>query len=333
MKLLICYGTRPEYIKIKPLLKVLHNKIDYKTLFVKQHTDIMGFENYDYELNIEDPTDNRLNNILYSIHKNFILPKDITHTLVQGDTATAYCLALNAFNNNIKIIHLEAGLRTYDLLNPYPEEAYRQMISRISDINLCPTENNKQNLIEEKVSGKNYVVGNTVLDNLLDIKTEYTNKILITLHRRENHKIIEKYFNILSEIACENKDLEFILPLHPNPNVQKYKYLLKNITIVNPLEYSELLKLLANIKFAISDSGGIQEECSFLNKKVIVCRKITERQESLNKHSFLCESPEKLKDIFNQINLNFEIKAPCPFGDGKASYKILDILLKEADNL
>lgn len=333
MKLLICYGTRPEYIKIKPLLKVLKNKINYKVLFVKQHSDIISFARYDYELVIENKTENRLNNILYSIYKNFNIPKDITHILVQGDTATAYGLALAAFNSKIKIIHLEAGLRTYDLENPYPEEAYRQMISRISDINLCPTENNKNNLIKEKVKGLNFVVGNTVLDNLVKIKTTYSNKILITLHRRENHNIIDKYFDELSKIASENKELEFIFPIHPNPNVKKYQHLLKNIKVIEPLEYEDLLKILANIRFAISDSGGIQEECSFLNKKVIVCRKTTERQESLEKHSFICRHPKELRNIFNKIKVNYKVNKPCPFGDGKTSHKILDILLKLSDNL
>lgn len=332
MKLLICYGTRPEYIKIKPLLKVLKNKINYKILFVKQHTNIMAFAQYDYQLVIENETKNRLNNIFYSIYKNFNIPKGITHILIQGDTATAYGLALAAFNANIKIIHLEAGLRTYDLNNPYPEEAYRQMISRISDINLCPTENNKNNLIKERVKGLNFVVGNTVLDNLIKIKPTYSNKILITLHRRENHNILNKYFIELSKLASENKDLEFILPIHPNPNVKKYQHLLKNIKVIEPLEYENLLKILADIRFAISDSGGIQEECSFLNKKVIVCRKVTERQESLKKHSFICKDPKQLKEIFNKIKKKYKVNQPCPFGDGKASEKILDILLKINDN-
>jgi UDP-N-acetylglucosamine 2-epimerase len=239
-------------------------------------------------------------------------------------------MGMSAYNNGIKIIHLEAGLRTYDFENPYPEEANRQLISRISDINLCPTELNKQNLIDEKVRGDNYVVGNTVLDNLVMYRDrcEYTNKVLITLHRRENHEIIEKYFEILSEVASKYPELEFILPLHPNPNVNKHKAILENINVVDPLNHKDLLNILIKCKFVISDSGGIQEECSFLNKKVIVCRNITERPESVGIHSFMCNDPKKIYKMVEDINNDYEVNEPCPYGDGESVDKILNILKK-----
>lgn len=329
MKLLICYGTRPEYIKVKPLINKFKDQIDTEVLFVKQHTDIIDFSDYTRTLDLTE-TENRLDSVFASVLlKSKDILKDITHILVQGDTATACALSLAAFNRKIKVIHLEAGLRTYDLNNPYPEELYRQLISRIADINLCPTQENRDNLHKELIHGKSYVVGNTVLDNLNNLKTTYANKILVTLHRRENLTIIKDFFQIISELAEENKELEFILPIHPNPEVRAYKDILKNVKVVEPLKYKDLIDILKDVRLVITDSGGIQEECSFLNKKAIVCRKTTERQESLGIHSFLCAKPEFLKEIFYKHLHSYEVKEPCPYGDGNASEKILDILKNE----
>ena len=144
----------------------------------------------------------------------------------------------------------------------------------------------------EKCGGKIYVVGNTVLDNLVGIDTSYGNEVLVTMHRRENHNIMDKWFSELNCIAGKHKELKFTIPLHPNPNVTKHKNLLSNFNVVDPLPYNEMVNKIAKCKMLISDSGGIQEESSFLNKRVIVCRKHTERQESVGKHSNMCPSPE-----------------------------------------
>ena len=254
---------------------------------------------------------------------------DFDSVLVQGDTASAFACALASFHHKKKIYYLEAGLRTYNLDHPYPEEGYRQMIARISDVNLCPTTVSKQNLINEKTKGECFVVGNTVLDNLLPYKEkcEYTNKILITLHRRENHHWMDQWFKTIDQLAKTNPNLEFILPLHPNPNVQKHKHLLKNINVVKPLSHPELLDILVKCKLVISDSGGLQEEGSFFNKKVIVCRETTERPEAIETgHLFLCSSPNKLESKFGELIKSYYIDAPCPYGDGKSSFKIKDIV-------
>jgi UDP-N-acetylglucosamine 2-epimerase (non-hydrolysing) len=246
--------------------------------------------------------------------------------MVQGDTASAFACAIAAFNRQKKIYYLESGLRSYDLNHPYPEEGYRQMISRISDVNFCPTELSKQNLIKENVSGICHVVGNTVLDNLLPYKDkcEYTNKVLVTLHRRENHHWMDEWFNKINNIAKENPDLEFILPIHPNPNVQKHKHILTNVNVIEPLTHSELLNILVKCKLVISDSGGLQEEGSFFNKKVIVCRKTTERPEGIDTgHLHICETPNQLYPLFNLVNNNYKINVDCPYGDGKSSQKII----------
>jgi UDP-N-acetylglucosamine 2-epimerase (non-hydrolysing) len=326
--ILFCYGTRPEYLKIRNLIKECKNFIPHKVLFIKQHKDLVVGD-YDFLLNVNDGK-NRLDTILSSILSDEIdtFFDGIKYVLVQGDTASAFGLSLAAFHRKIKVIHLEAGLRTNDKENPFPEEIYRQLISRISDINLCPTELNKQNLIYERVLGHNYVVGNTILDNLNKEDLEYSDNVLVTLHRRENHNDMKKWFEEIEKLATKYSEINFILPIHPNPNVLQYKNLFKKVKIVQPLEHNEFIKLLKKCKLVISDSGGIQEETSFLNKKVIVCRKITERVESLNINSFLCKDPNELSGLFEKLIYDYEINTTSPYGDGKSTEKILKLLEK-----
>jgi UDP-N-acetylglucosamine 2-epimerase (non-hydrolysing) len=325
--ILYCYGTRPEYIKIKSLIEKSKD-IPHKILFTSQHKDIADFK-FDYKLEIKEGV-NRLDAVISSILSDEIEVyfEGITYVLVQGDTATAFAVALAAFNRGIKVIHLEAGLRTYDKENPYPEESYRQFISRITDIHLCPTTQNFINLKNEKVGGEIHIVGNTVLDNLDKSNLSYENIVLITLHRRENHKDIQKWFEIIEMLSTKYPEISFILPIHPNPNVSKYKHLFKKVNVVDPLSHNEFIELLKKCKLIISDSGGIQEEASFFNKKVIVCRKVTERTESLNVHSFLCPSYLNLETMFDELINNYEVNSICPYGDGNSTGKILKILKK-----
>jgi UDP-N-acetylglucosamine 2-epimerase len=327
--ILIVYGTRPEYIKLKPIIdKFQELNIKFKTLFTGQHENIVS-KDCDFQLNFIDWTENRLNNILInclSIPNSCF--EDIEFVLIQGDTTSVLGVALSAFHRKIKIIHLESGLRTYDIENPYPEEINRQIVSRISNINLCPTTNNLNNLINEKVIGSSFVVGNTVLDNLLVYKENcsYDNKILITLHRRENHDLIDKWFEVINDLSFKYPNYEFILPIHPNPNVIQHKNILTNVNVVDPLSHGDLIKILIKCTLVITDSGGLQEECSFFNKKCLVCRNTTERQESIGKSSFLINSPEHLKHEFEYHLVNYNISELCPYGDGYSSDKIINLL-------
>ena len=327
-KLLICYGTRPEWIKVKPIIDKLSNsKIDYKTLFTGQHKDLVSHK-ADYNLpDIVDVRGNRLDSIVSSIFKSVDgIIDEFDYILVQGDTTSVLAIAMASFHREKKVIHLEAGLRTYDINQPYPEEFNRTAVSRITDIHLCPTEHSKQNLLDEKVGGHKYVVGNTVLDNLVDIETSYTNDVIITMHRRENHFQIKEYFEVIDKLANDNPDLNFVLPIHPNPNVSKYRDILRFVDVIKPVPYNEMLNMLANCKMIISDSGGIQEEASFFNKKVIVCRKVTERPESLGTHSFICNGPPELEPLFYDVIRNYKTDAPCPYGDGHSSDRIVKVL-------
>lgn len=331
--ILVVFGTRPEFIKIKPLIDEMNRcDIKYKTLFTGQHKDIDGL-NADYIFTMNEECENRLNSVLINCLR---IPdeyfEDVEYILVQGDTTSVLGLSLNAMNRKIKIIHLESGLRSYDNYNPYPEEFNRKLVSSISDIHLCPTFENKKNLLKENISKeKIYVVGNTGLDNLKPYENNvtYENIILVTLHRRENHDMIHKWFDSINSLSKKYDKYTFILPIHPNPNVQRHKGILTNVKVVNPLSHSELLKYLVKSKLVITDSGGLQEECSFLKKKCLVCRKTTERPESLHNTSFLVTNYQDLETMFEEhINDYVPIISTSPFGNGESSKKIIEVFKK-----
>lgn len=352
--ILFTYGTRPEYIKIKPLLAEMDKRgLIYKTLFTGQHKDLaVNKATFNHEM--KDDGSNRLDSIIKSCMS---LPNEwfdgITHVLVQGDTTSVVGLALTALHRKLKVIHLEAGLRTYDNENPFPEENNRRIVSTIADIHLCPTEQNEQNLLNECVKGDVYVVGNTGLDNLYqasltpmgpgvnknlrrlnlilngskEVRLSTEKQILITLHRRENHEKMGEWFVALNRLAEKHPDYTFTLPIHPNPNVQRYRWLLPHVNVIPPLTHNELLDVLLNSRMVITDSGGLQEECSFLRKKCLVCRKVTERPESLGVTSFLMSEPSDLELFFDVHLATYDrmTETDCPFGDGHASEKICDI--------
>lgn len=328
-KVLICFGTRPEWLKVKPLIDLMDRE-EYSLLFTGQHPDLLKGIDVDYRIVINE-SENRLDQLISDCLTQF--PQgDFQSVLVQGDTASAFACAVAALNRQLRIYYLEAGLRSYNLQHPYPEEAYRQMIARIADVNFSPTELSQTNLINEKVSGAIYVTGNTVLDNLLEFKKDcvYGNTVLVTLHRRENHHQIREWFLQIENLALLHPNLEFILPIHPNPNVQKYKSILQHVKVVEPLEHKDLLNLLTKCILVVSDSGGLQEEGSFFNKKVIVCREVTERPEAIKTgHLHLCKSPLHLVELFGKLLKDPYIDKECPYGDGNSSSKILKIIRNE----
>lgn len=329
--LLIAFGTRPEWIKLKPVIDEIYGKIPYRLLNTGQHIDIIDDSVKQYEcqsIKINSSIGNRLDSVLCSILSNIDNYLDgITHVLVQGDTTTVFAVALACFHRGIKVIHLEAGLRTYDNKRPYPEEFNRQAVSCIADIHLCATDISAENLRKENKQGDIFVIGNTVLDNIKSISNTGNDSVLVTLHRRENHSNIKEWFRSLESLAKENKDLKWVLPIHPNPNVINHKHILKNINVVDHLSHNELLNILSSARVVITDSGGIQEESAFLKKPCIVCRDKTERQEGLGEFSWLCTDPTMLKSLFYSLkNHKINESALCPYGDGNSSKRLLDIL-------
>lgn len=323
--ILICFGTRPEWLKIKPVVDKINNKIPYRLVCTGQHDSLLdpSIQSYNVEyLNIKNQK-NRLDDIVISILDNAEkLFNNILYVMVQGDTTSAFAVALSAFHRKIPIIHLEAGLRSFDINNPYPEEFNRISISNIASIHLCPTENNKYNL--RHVSGEKYVIGNTILDSIRDIQPSIENFILVTMHRRENIELIDEWFNAIENLAYKNPNLKFILPLHLNPQIQKYKHIFNKVSIMNPVSHQDLIKILSKCAMVITDSGGIQEESAFLKKKCIVCRKTTERTEGEFIFSELCPHPSLLETIFKGIKIEL-VNHKCPYGDGYACDKVLNI--------
>ena len=277
-------------------------------------------------------------------------------TVVQGDTMTVLSGALVSFYNKIPVLHVEAGLRSYDLSEPYPEEAVRQMVSRISSLNFCPTEANKQALLKENINPETlFVTGNTVIDALncltaqtMECAENYFKErnikiddkiVLITVHRRENHG--ERLNNIISAIkflAQKYADHTFIIPVHPNPNVKEKIHSelgrISNIKLTAPLDYPNLVYLMKNAKLILTDSGGIQEEAPTFACPVIVLRYETERKEGIEAgvttltgadYDKIINESEKILAVSKEKS---RLKAQNPYGNGKSA-RIIEQIIRE----
>tara|TARA_R100000278_G_scaffold120449_1_gene102865 strand:- start:42 stop:1031 length:990 start_codon:yes stop_codon:yes gene_type:complete len=325
--LLITYGTRPEYIKVLPVINEMKKRqMPYKTFFTGQHTDLLNkAEKPDHILSIKDGP-NRLDSIVQSILNKEEIFDDITCVMVQGDTSSAFATALAAFHRKIPVAHLEAGLRTYDKYSPYPEEFNRCAISALAEMHLCPTKISASNLKKEGRTGV-HIVGNTVLDNLNDVKTTTSNTVMVTLHRREKLDEIQDWFKEVNKLAKKHKNLDFVLPIHPNPEVKKHASILTNVKVIDPLGHAEFIEYLSSCAFIITDSGGVQEEAAFLKKPCIVCRDFTERVEGLHSFAVLCREPKYLSNLVSNWALKIDLSDKiCPYGDGKASQYICDLI-------
>lgn len=366
---LIVFGTRPEAIKMAPLVLQLlkDSSSNTKVCVTAQHREmldqVLGFFEIvpDYDLNLMKPNQN-----LYSLTANIIenmkavledAKPDFVY--VHGDTTTSMAVAIAAFYYGAKVCHVEAGLRTFNRKYPFPEEFNRQLTGKIADYHFSPTTVSKQNLLNENVQEANILVtGNTVIDALLigvekvnaeaflDAEIEnlkevldFSKKIiLVTGHRRENHG--EGLINIcgaLKEIALNYPNVQIIYPVHLNPNVEGPVHELlsgvNNIFLVKPLAYAAFLWLMEKSYFIITDSGGIQEEAPSLGKPVLVTRNTTERPEAVdagtvclvgtNKNKIIKEA-KKLLD--NLIYYQSKSILHNPYGDGKASERIVDFI-------
>lgn len=368
-KILFLFGTRPEAIKMAPLIHSFSkdNYYDVRVGVTAQHREMLDqvvsfFDiKVDYDLNIMVPnqTLHQLTADLISRITNEILLKEsFDCVFVQGDTTTVLAASLAAFYQKIKIAHIEAGLRSNDMHSPFPEEMNRVLTSRLADFHFCPTEKSKENLVKENITKNLYIVGNTVIDALLFglekvKKTEekslldnysfidFSKKIiLVTCHRRENFgKPFEEICDALLDIANQySNSIEIIYPVHLNPNVKDIAYsklIAKNIKLIAPLAYPELIWMMNKSNIILTDSGGIQEEAPSLGKPVLVLREVTERTEGIDagtailvgssKHKIVKETTKLLEDPDYYTLIS---KASNPYGDGKTSEKIKDILSK-----
>ena len=311
-KYALIFGTRPEYLKLKPIMNefIQSNNSLYKVIYITQHEHIDEEMPEKIEkLYITTTIDqDRLLNIGCEILKklpNYIL--DCTHIIIQGDTSTAFYSALSGFQLQKKIIHIEAGLRTYDLFKPFPEEANRQMISRISTIHFTPHADSSQILQNEKVSGYIFNVGNTILDlvNSYQLECKHSNIVLITFHRRENWNKIDILLEGLQKLVKKTPDIKYLWYLHHNPDLQK-KVInaiinIPSIELKKPCNHKEFTKQIASSNFLITDSGGVQEEASFLGKHCIVLRASTERTHIPKEYISVLEDYSKIDEIIKII--------------------------------
>lgn len=375
-KILIVFGTRPEAIKMAPLVKEFQkhtNLFETKVCVTAQHREMLDqvldlFEiTPDYDLNIMKPGQD-----LYDITANVLLGmKNVLSdfkpdvVFVHGDTTTTFAASLAAFYQQIKIAHIEAGLRTGDIYSPWPEEANRQLTTQITAYHFAPTSTSEANLLLENVNPSQIVVtGNTVIDALflaLDkiksnptLEQEIISKltslypftpdrktILVTGHRRENHG--QGFINIceaLKTLAQNNPDIDIVYPVHLNPNVQKpvHEILsgITNVFLIEPLQYETFLYLMNQSYFIITDSGGVQEEAPSLGKPVLVMRDTTERPEALTAGTVKLVGTDTAK-IITEAQLLLDSsqaylamsKAHNPYGDGKACQKIIQFLSKD----
>lgn len=375
-KNLIIFGTRPEAIKMAPLVKEFekHKEVfETKVCITAQHRDMLDqvlsfFEiNPDFDLNLMRQNQNlytltaeiieKLKPILEAFKPDFVF--------VHGDTTTTMASSIAAFYSKAKVCHVEAGLRTFDLQSPFPEEMNRCVTGVISNFHFSPTSTSKQNLLNENKPDDSIIVtGNTVIDALhFSVEkvnsTEFTDNetetlkniidkekklILVTGHRRENHG--QGFINIceaLASIASENEDVQIIYPVHLNPNVQKPVYELlgnkENINLITPLSYPAFVWLMNQSYLIITDSGGVQEEAPSLGKPVLVMRDTTERPEAVDAGTVILVGTKKEK-IINETDklLNDSAiykgmsKLHNPYGDGKASKIIVDHIANIVEN-
>ncbi len=361
-KIMLVFGTRPEAIKMCPLVKELKSRNCFETIVcvTGQHREMLdqvlsAFNvKPDYDLSIMKEKQTLFDvtvNILERIKSVFEEVKpDIV--LVHGDTTTTFVTALAAFYLQIPVGHVEAGLRTYNIYSPYPEEFNREAVSIISKFNFAPTEASKQNLLNEGKDEKTiYVTGNTAIDALkTTVRDDYyhpqlewakdSKLIILTAHRRENlGKPLENIFKAVKRIVEEHKDVKVIYPIHMNPLVRDTaKKILSScdrVRLIEPLEVLDFHNFLANSYLILTDSGGIQEEAPSLGKPVLVLRDTTERPEGIKAGTLKLVGTDE-ETIYEEVNKLLSdhkeyskmSNASNPYGDGTASKQIADILEK-----
>ena len=374
-KILIIFGTRPEAVKMAPVIKAFQNYSNeciVQTCITAQHREMLDqvltlFQiNPDFDLDIMTPGQDlfQITNRAMQGIERLLKQESPDLVLAQGDTTTVLVSALASFYLKIPFGHIEAGLRTYDKENPFPEEINRQLASRIADYHFAPTKLAKQNLIQEGIPSKKiFVTGNTVIDSLFytlnkiknniypdiqvgwgdnsEIREPSLRTILVTAHRRENFG--QGMINIcksLQRIVENNPNVKIIYPVHLNPNVQNpvQKYLAgyDRIQLLKPQEYLPFVQLMDQSDLILTDSGGVQEEAPSLGKPVLVLRDTTERPEAVqaNTVKLVGTDPDKVVAETQQLLDNPKIykrmsQAHNPYGDGHSASRIVDICLNK----
>lgn len=360
MRVLVVMGTRPEVIKLAPLVKALSaaDGFEVRCCVTSQHKDLLRpmldfFQLHcDYDLQVMTPGQTLAavtNKILEGVSR--ILRQDpVDLIVVQGDTTTAFAGALAAFYERVRIAHVEAGLRSYNLDHPYPEEANRRFIDVVADYLLVPTEQSRHNLMREGTDpAKVFITGNTGIDALM-LARELVGRegrklplevgpgerfVLVTAHRRESFGApLERVFKAVVEITRRHPEAHVLLPLHPNPHVRSAAAAIlagvPRIHLVEPLEYPDFVRAMEAADLILTDSGGVQEEAPSLGKPVLVLREATERPEAVAAGAAELVGTDLLR-IINAASIHLRRSAlPRPamhlYGDGLASTRIVEVL-------
>jgi UDP-N-acetylglucosamine 2-epimerase (non-hydrolysing) len=359
----VVFGTRPEAIKMVPVIRELKTRPELETVVVStgQHKQMLvqmlkTFKvEVDHEMDLMEPNQTlfRLSSKAIAAFEKVIEATKPALVLVQGDTTTAFLGALCAFYGKVPVGHVEAGLRTNDKYFPFPEEINRRLITAVVDLNFCPTEGNRKNLLREGIDDKTIVVtGNSGIDTLLlaareklpfplpDVKLEGKRMILVTIHRRESFgDPLKNIFRAIAELAKSYSDVEIIYPVHLNPNVQgparEILGGIPNVHLCAPADYLDFVQLMNKAYLILTDSGGVQEEAPTLGVPVLVLRNETERPEAVeagtvrligtDQADILRESKRILDDPKERAKL---CSASNPYGDGKAAPRIVDTVLR-----
>ena len=365
MNVQIIIGTRPELIKMAPVAYALReSEIPFSLINTAQHTDLLDPYWKVFGLKPDASLDvmksgqsltSLTSRIILQLQEYFdSLTSKPSLILAQGDTTTVMGAAMVAFYNRIPFGHVEAGLRSHDLENPFPEEFNRKITGITADFHFAPTENSKRNLLKENInSEKIFVVGNTVVDALNHIRTSpefneqpFNNEqlrkldgkqtVLITCHRRENHgKNLHAIIEAVEALVHKHPELTFVWLLHPNPNVKTVisKSALQdysNFVLTEPLDYWDLLKMLGKCRIILTDSGGIQEEAPSFGKPLIVLRSVTERPEAVEQGMarLAGADPEKIKEAFSWAENYKANDFINPYGDGASAKRIAGVIRK-----
>ena len=361
IKAALIFGTRPEAIKMAPLVLEFQKRKEIKPVVIvtAQHRQMLDsvlnlFKiKPDYDLNLMKENQNLWNltsDILLSV-KNVLDEINPDVVLVHGDTSTAFAASLSAFYAKIPVGHVEAGLRTFNKNYPFPEEINRVLADSVSDFHFAPTKGSIENLINSNIKDGLFETGNTVIDALLytiennkrDLsflnQNPNSKTILLTSHRRENFgKPLENICRAAIEIVRKHKDIEIVYPVHPNPNVkntvEKYLLNVERVKLIPPLDYAPFCSLMKKSVLILTDSGGIQEEAPSLGVPVLVLRDETERPEAVISGGVKLVGTDTQKIIGNVDLLlsdknEYEkmAKSRNPYGDGHASKRIADILI------
>lgn len=359
MNLMIIFGTRPEIIKLAPVIRLLRETaVSIRLLHTLQHQQLAAQMLSIFHLEPDFLLDANWNNSDEIVLRKQLLPQIIEElkseqpdaVLVQGDTHSAYFGALAASKCNIPVWHLEAGLRSHDFNNPFPEEMYRTEIAKMAALHFAPTERAMSNLLAEEIAPEQvFVTGNTVIDALHDIRDSKAFKtlpgvrskneelLLLTVHRRENHghpftKILTGIIRLL-ELRPQ---LRVVLPAHPNPEIQavlnSHVYIHDRLEITKPMDYMTFLKLLNEADLILTDSGGVQEEAAALGKKLLVLRTKTERQELIDKgytNLLGCDPKLIVRESLARLNSPHSPHPVSVYGTGKAAEKVVQIILNQ----